>query len=311
MPAVSVVVPLYNKASTVLEALAGALVQDLADLEVIVVDDGSTDDGGERARALRDSRLIHLQQENGGVSSARNRGLMAARAPWVAFLDADDTWQPDHLSGLLRAAASGNPVMCFSNMNMEGGASRGLRLNAGIPPQDIEDYFAFALAHGGYPNITSGTMVRRDAAIDAGLFTVGVSMGEDVDLWCRLALSGPVRYSGRATATYRESAAPAEASAYRRKRPEFPMFATVYADWLERGLVPSHLEESAERYVHFLLLEHARQLLDQGREKEARRVLLRYGKPMLDPARYSRRLFRTFAIGRVVFDLTSRSHKAG
>jgi glycosyltransferase involved in cell wall biosynthesis len=310
MPAVTVVVPLHNKASTVLGAVGSALDQGFDDYDVIVIDDGSTDDGGQRVRALRDRRLTCIDQENAGASAARNRGIMAAGSRWIAFLDADDCWDRDHLAGLVDASRTGAPVMCFSNMRTEVAAG-GVRLNPAIQACDIADYFAFALENGGYPNMTSGTMVRRDAAVDAGLFTVGVAMGEDVDLWCRLALSGPVRYTGAATATYREAAAQAEISSYRRRRPEFPMFAAAYPDWLERGLVPGHLEDSAGRYVHFLLLEHARQLLDQGRELEARRVLLRYGKPLLDPARYSRRLFRTFSLGRAVFALTSRGRIAG
>ncbi len=306
MPAVSVVIPLYNKSSTVMDAVASAVAQDLGDVEVIVIDDGSIDDGGERIRGLRHPRVSFLHQENAGVSAARNRGVLAANAPWVAFLDADDVWEPQHLSALLQTAISHPVAAVFANTKVAGLTSTKPLLKPGIRAQQLTDYFAFALAHGGYPNMTSATMVRRDAAIAAGLFTVGVAMGEDVDLWCRLALSGSFAYAGGLTVTYRDITAANETSPYRLKIPEFPVFSALLPDLMARGAVPSHLRASAQRYAHFLVLEHARQLLDQELYAEARHILLRYAHPVHDPLRYARRMFRTFPVGRAAFALSGR-----
>ncbi|NLZ30356.1 MAG: glycosyltransferase family 2 protein, partial [Methanomicrobiales archaeon] len=102
MPEVSVVIPLYNKAPYIARALSSIIAQTRQDFEVIVIDDGSTDGGEEIVRGFDDPRIRVIRQENRGVSAARNRGIEAARADFIAFLDADDEWMPTHLGALLR-----------------------------------------------------------------------------------------------------------------------------------------------------------------------------------------------------------------
>jgi len=102
VPAVSVVIPLYNKGPHIARALNSVLAQTFQDFEVIVVDDGSTDDGAEVVRGVDDPRIRLIQQENRGVSAARNRGIEAARAELIAFLDADDEWLAEHLETIIR-----------------------------------------------------------------------------------------------------------------------------------------------------------------------------------------------------------------
>src|ERR1051325_11534551 len=98
----SVVVPLWNNRATVRETVASALAQHFADFELIVVDDGSTDGSVETLAGMDDPRLRIVRQANAGPGPARNAGIAAARADWIAFLDADDLWLPDHLAELDR-----------------------------------------------------------------------------------------------------------------------------------------------------------------------------------------------------------------
>jgi glycosyltransferase involved in cell wall biosynthesis len=100
VPSISVIIPVFNSAGTLPRALESVVAQDMAELEVIVVDDGSTDKSAEVAERLLPSAKV-LRQKNGGPSAARNRGLRDAGGDWIAFLDADDAWTP----GSLRARA--------------------------------------------------------------------------------------------------------------------------------------------------------------------------------------------------------------
>jgi glycosyltransferase involved in cell wall biosynthesis len=118
--AISVVIPTYNYARFVCEAVDSALSQSLRPQEVIVVDDGSTDDTSDRLRQFGD-RIRYVFQQNGGLSKARNTGIREARGDWVAFLDSDDIWHPRKLERI--SAACGNypmlsavssEMVCFS-----------------------------------------------------------------------------------------------------------------------------------------------------------------------------------------------------
>ncbi|MFN3301364.1 MAG: glycosyltransferase family 2 protein, partial [Sediminibacterium sp.] len=101
-PTVSVVIPLYNKGKYIERAISSVLAQTYPPLEIIVVDDGSTDNGPERVLKFNDPRIILIRQENRGPGAARNTGLARAKGKYIAFLDADDEWLPNFLkTGLL------------------------------------------------------------------------------------------------------------------------------------------------------------------------------------------------------------------
>jgi len=95
---ISVVIPTFNSAEFVGGAIDSVLAQTFCEWELIIVDDGSSDEGASIVRRYRDPRISLIQQPNSGVSAARNRGILAARNDLVALLDADDLWMPDHLS---------------------------------------------------------------------------------------------------------------------------------------------------------------------------------------------------------------------
>lgn len=106
MPNVSVIIPTYNRSRLVKEAVENVLKQSYADFEVLVIDDGSTDDTGSVVSRIADSRVKYHYQDNGGQSSARNLGLARAKGEYVAFLDEDDLWPPEYLETVINQLES-------------------------------------------------------------------------------------------------------------------------------------------------------------------------------------------------------------
>ena len=97
MPMFSVIVPLYNKEQYIKKTVSCVLAQTIADFELIIVDDGSTDNGPQYVSEIQDGRIRMLSQGNAGVSAARNHGIREANGKYICFLDADDTWNVDFL----------------------------------------------------------------------------------------------------------------------------------------------------------------------------------------------------------------------
>ena len=102
-PKVSVVIPTYNRAAKVRDTINSVLAQTVTDLEVIVVDDGSSDETGKLLQEIYGDRIRYYFQTNSGVSVARNKGIAEARGKWIAFLDSDDLWEKDKLEWQLKA----------------------------------------------------------------------------------------------------------------------------------------------------------------------------------------------------------------
>lgn len=227
-------------------------------------------------------------------------GFELRKGEWVAFLDADDLWSHDHLASLWRAADGSDAVAVFSNLRLESRAGS-LLIDPNVSAQRIDDYFSFALSNGGYPVSSSSIMVRRDELLAAGPFAEGISTGEDIDMWCRLACRGSFIYSAAPSATYNDASSPSLCGS--RDTISRPLFAERLSDLMRDHVVPARLHESSRRYANFLMLEYARQLLDAGRYKEAQAVLLSDCIPGYDLSRFLKRLARTTIVGRTLFGL--------
>ncbi|BEP13596.1 glycosyltransferase [Acidothermaceae bacterium B102] len=194
-PRVAVVMPALNRETMILRALASISSQTRVPDEIIVVDDASTDRTAAVAREA--GATVVVMPERSGSGPARNAGILATSAKWVAFLDSDDEWEPRHLELLLRQAGSANLVTApalDSSGRLRGNPSR--RLLPLTPKM---------LLVPGDAVVTSGTMVRRDALVAAGMFRA-LPRAQDLDLWLRVLESGPGVASGVPTVKYHEHA---------------------------------------------------------------------------------------------------------
>jgi glycosyltransferase involved in cell wall biosynthesis len=195
-PLVSIIIPCYNAASFVRDALDSALAQDYDALEIIVVNDGSTDDLETRlAPYMRNPRVKILAQENRGLSAARNRGIHASRGVYLKFLDADDWLRRDAVSKQV-AAFQNNPALGLVYCDVQ-------RVDAAGKP--LDDYSIAntrrilngdilpSLLVGGY--FTPNTVLVPRAVLDhVGLFDETLSAREDYQLWLRIACEGYLAY---------------------------------------------------------------------------------------------------------------------
>ena len=198
---VSVIVPLFNKVKYVERALNSIRAQGFSDFEVIVVDDGSTDGGAEIARRCCDPRFRVISQANRGPGAARNRGLTEARAPYIAFLDADDVWLPMFLGTNVKILEA-NPeaaAVCggwidypqarpSADVWVRRGISKGVyRVSPEVTGRSFNTMVTY---------MTPGmTMVRADALQRWGGFHEnGCRFGEDTILWAKLLLNCAVYF---------------------------------------------------------------------------------------------------------------------
>jgi len=188
----SVVIPTFNRAGPVSEAIESALAQTHAAHEVIVVDDGSTD-GTARVLSSFGERIIVASQANGGVSSARNAGIALATSEWIAFLDSDDVWLPHRLATAARDLGSTDAGVHVADLVLEGaGYSESLLSLRGIAcPSEcaLRDPNPIAKTVSGLS--LNSIVCKRTWIGAAGGFDTSLRMFEDLDLLTRLAVLGP------------------------------------------------------------------------------------------------------------------------
>lgn len=189
-PLVSVVIPVFNGAEDLPAAIDCALAQQDCDVEVVVVNDGSTDATAD-VMAGYSGRIQAVHQTNlgaAGLAQTRNRGVRASRGDWVAFLDHDDLWAPHKLICQLETADSTNADVVYTNARNIGDTARvaDLRSDPGTMPSG--DLFAALLADNFI--VMSSAMLRRSVFESVGGFTESPVVSEDWDLWLKVAAAG-------------------------------------------------------------------------------------------------------------------------
>lgn len=253
-PTVSVVIPCYNGAGFLGEALASVLAQTHPVLEVILVDDGSTDDSAEIAAAFG-SPVRVLRQPNRGESVARNRGVRESRGEWIAFLDADDAWLPERLAAQF-AQCPADAVALHCNLIFFGAENYTTRIEE--TPADLR-YSLAELCCRNWFHTPSAVIVRRDVCPP---FQEQVRYGEDLLFFLEMVQAGPVSLCAVPLVRYRQHAL-AQSS---RAETRIGWFGTIDA-WLSQNRAKV-AEDAAELVRQYWLQELARfawSLKDQRR----------------------------------------------
>jgi len=189
VPLVSVITPTYNRADLVLRAVRSVLEQTEADLELLIIDDGSTDGTAEVLGAVDDPRVHVLAPGHVGLSRARNLGIAAAGGTWIAFLDDDNEWRPTYLERQLAAAVARPDAVAVYCPAQEVRDETG-RVLREAPWYTTEGDLFPRMMRRGYPRV-SATMVRRATVLEAGGFAPDLPVAADCQLFLRVALLGP------------------------------------------------------------------------------------------------------------------------
>lgn len=178
----SVIIPLYNKEQSIVKTIQSVLAQTFQEFEIVVVNDGSTDNSIERVKEFDDPRIRVINKPNGGVSSARNRGIKEASFDWIALLDGDDLWESEHLSTLKKMIElyPNDKVFTTSFKRSNQIVQTSLIENIEV----IEDYFDKVIIEPITCSIS--ICVNSDVFNRVGLFDINLNRGEDLDVWARI-----------------------------------------------------------------------------------------------------------------------------
>jgi glycosyltransferase involved in cell wall biosynthesis len=282
---ISVVIPAYNSEDYLRDAIESVLAQSLPVIEIIVVDDGSTDGTSEIAKSLG---ALVIRQENRGVSAARNVGIRAAVNEWIAFIDQDDLWAPQKIE-CQWAAIQLYPDVGIVSCNMTGFADESIRGSSGIDTdvigalarEDLGDDGSIRYFHrvkhelplSRMTDYPSSVLVRRDLLLSVGMFDESLRQNEDLECFLRVIAQCPLAviqsplvqrriHSRNASLNNPEEVATSYYKildclrAYPHKYP--PGAARAYNKVLSRGLITA-----------------GRMLLEDGRMRDARALLSR------------------------------------
>ncbi|MFL5804444.1 MAG: glycosyltransferase [Roseiflexaceae bacterium] len=186
-PQISVLLPTYNRAHYLAEAIQSALDQTYPDLEVVVVDDGSTDNTAEVMQRFSDPRIRLIRQENRGISAALNTAFRTARGPYIAILNSDDRWLPELLAEELAVLRANPDVgLVYARCQAMNPAGQPLARTTGVPARYPGQMFR-SLLYGDHI-CTIAVLARRAHVEQVGMWDESLIANEDWDLWLRLAL---------------------------------------------------------------------------------------------------------------------------
>ena len=264
---VSVVIPTFNRAKKVTRAISSVLYQTFSDYEVIVVDDGSTDETPE-ALSRFGRRITYLPHAtNRGVSAARNTGIRASRAPFIAFLDSDDYWLPGKLAAQI-SFFSDHPraVLCQTE---EIWIRKGRRVNPQkkhLKPEG--DIFEPSLKRCLVS--PSAVMLKRPLLERVGLFDEALPACEDYDLWLRIACRYPV-YLIREHLVVRESGSPDQLSIRHKGMDRFRIHALV--GLIKKGVLDERQLKAAQEELSLKCRIYGNGCLKRGRLQEGAQYL--------------------------------------
>ncbi|TDE04551.1 glycosyltransferase family 2 protein [Flavobacterium hiemivividum] len=186
----SIVIPLYNKEKSISRAVNSVLTQSYKDFELIIVNDGSSDNSLTVVENIKDGRIKVVNKTNEGVSSARNVGIDIALFEWILFLDGDDYWKSNHLETILELLQKYPDADMYSTLISEN-SDKGINYIANSLADGFEGYIDDYFIHAPYGTIfhSSSVCISKEALMNVGGFDTNLKHGEDLDMWFRIMIN--------------------------------------------------------------------------------------------------------------------------
>lgn len=270
----SVIIPVYNKAKTIKASIDSVVSQTERDFEIIIVDDGSTDELKSVLSQYNDLRVVH--QQNGGVSVARNTGIKNALGEYVCFLDADDLWKEDHLKTLGELIKKYPACDYFVTSHMITFGDTKIRHSAdALKNFDIDfecDDLLGLLNNTSYSVIHTNSICVKRSIFDKDniYFKPGIKIGEDSDVWYRLALRNRVAVTKNETTVYRRE----NSTATKNSSHTYDwIFASRENEILSDNSISDKVKNSAVELIDRYKLNSCRELMMQKNRKAAKKTL--------------------------------------
>lgn len=203
MPFFSVIIPLFNKEKFIEATLKSVLNQTFIDFEILIINDGSTDNSATIIEGFDDPRICYFLKENAGVSSARNDGIEKAQSNYISFIDADDYWYPDFLEEMFKIIQNYPQQKVFSAaIEIETSKKVIPASYSIIRTNDCEIVNYFTASTKETVICTSCAVFHKSIFEETGNFDITVKSGQDTDLWIRIGMNYPVVFSWKILARY-------------------------------------------------------------------------------------------------------------
>lgn len=300
----SVVIPLFNKENDIANTLASVIKQSHPYFEILVIDDGSTDKSSSIVEKFNDRRIRLIHKENGGVSSARNLGIKHARNPRIMFLDGDDEWTPSHIEDIdrlverfpLAGAYTTNYWFKFGDNQLKKANLAFSLANKLKDSFQFGDFFKVA-SRGDLPIHSSTVCIPKAILAGVGGFPEGEPMGEDQDLWARIALNYPIAFSNSRSVIYNLTANNRACNQIIPQE-ECP-FSKRLAKQSNSNTLPSALRHQLDAYTGSHLLHIASQNIRSGNYVIGKKILK-------DHRTWNRPLRRTYWALRAEFNISRK-----
>lgn len=285
----SIIMPAYNAESTISESITSVLNQNYFDYELIVINDGSQDNTKECVEKFRNEKIFLLNVNNGGVSNARNLGIINSSGKYICFLDSDDIWMDDHLSTLndLITKYPSYSAFCtgYQIKNFNGKYSYPLKKDLSKLNGDdfvINNYFEFQRNIGNFVHINS-FCVKKDILLQTGLFQPHERFGEDTDFLYKIFSRYSLVISKKITSEYRRNTTSVTA---KRVFNYNWCFLNSYKKLLDDENIKSTIKKDILMIINQYKISAARNKILEGSKKEAFEYLKSVDKNLINKKNY-------------------------